>query len=108
MQLEISKESITNANITVIDGSALLWTIRWPLDGTVEDFVNAFENRIASYLVNSDVYLIFDRYHEYSIKSAARESRMTDAFTMHHMSLTTKLPSQKTVLSSVVNKKKAY
>ena len=82
MQLEMSKESITNANITVIDGSALLWTIRWPLDGTVEDFVNAFENRIASYLVNSDVYLIFDRYHEYSIKSAARESRMTDAFTM--------------------------
>ena len=57
MQLEMSKESITNANITVIDGSALLWTIWWPLDGTVEDFVNAFENRIASYLVNSDVYL---------------------------------------------------
>ena len=56
MQLEMSKESITNANITVIDGSALLWTrtIRWPLDDTVEDFVNAFENRIASYLVNSE------------------------------------------------------
>ena len=27
-----------NANVTIIDGSALLWTIHWPADGSVADF----------------------------------------------------------------------
>ena len=59
IQLEMSKESITNVNINVIDGSAPLWTIRWPLDGTVEDALLP-----TSSTAMCTVYLIFDRYHD--------------------------------------------
>ena len=60
---------------------------------------------LMSYLTNSDVYLIFDRYHEYSIKSTMRDGRETGITRKHHLLWTTKLPAEKVVLSSVENKK---
>ena len=45
-----------NANVTIIDGSALLWTIHWPADGSVADFGVDVKTRITKYLTNSNVY----------------------------------------------------
>ncbi|KAK1895394.1 Tryptophan synthase alpha chain [Dissostichus eleginoides] len=53
----------------------------------------------------SDVYLIFDRYYDYSIKSVTRDVRETVVSRKHHLLLSTKLPAQKVVLSSIENKK---
>ena len=89
----------------VIDGSALLLTVHWPADGSVADFIVNVKTWIASYLTNSDVYLIFDRYHEYSTTSTMRDSRETGITRKHHLLRTTKLLAQKVVLSSVENKK---
>ena len=69
LQVEVFQSNAGDAAITVIDGSALLWTVHWPTDGCVADFVVNVKKRIASYLTSSDVYLIFNRYHECSIKS---------------------------------------
>ena len=69
LQIEVLRRNAGDADATVIDGSALLWTVHWPADGSVADFIVNVKKRIASYLTNSDVYLIFDRYHEYSTKS---------------------------------------
>ena len=74
-------------------------------DGCVADFIVNVKKRIASYLTSSDVYLIFNRYHEYSIKSTTREGRETGVTRKHHLLQTTKLLAQKVVLSSVENKK---
>ena len=104
-QVEVSRRSAGDADITVIDGSALLWTVHWPTDGCVADFVVNVKKRIASYLTSSDVYLIFDRYHEYSIKSTTRDGRQTRVMRKRHLLQTTKLLAQKVVLSSVENKK---
>ena len=105
LQVEVSRRNAGDADITVIDGSALLWTVHWPTDGCVADFVVNVKKRIASYLNSSDVYLIFNRYHEYSIKSTTRDGRETGVTRKHHLLRTTKLPAQKVVLSSVENKK---
>ena len=107
-----------DADATVIDGSALLWTVHWPADGSVADFIINVKKRIASLIshtvhslhvstdmTNSDIYLIFDRYHEYSIKYTTRDARETGITRKHHLLRTTKLPAQKVVLSSVENKK---
>ena len=32
-------ENAGDADDTVIDGSALLWTVHWPADGSVADFI---------------------------------------------------------------------
>ena len=105
LQIEVSRRNAGNADATVIDGSALLWTVHWPADGSVADFIVNVKKQIASYLTNSDVYLIFDRYHEYRIKSTTRDGRETGITRKHHLLRTTKLPAQKVVLSSVENKK---
>ena len=62
LQAEVSQYDVGVESHTVIDGSALLWTIHWPEDGTVDDFVQNVKSRITVYLEQSDVYLIFDRY----------------------------------------------
>ena len=105
LQIEVSRRNAGDADATVIDGSALIWTVHWPADCSVADFIVNVKKRIASYLTNSDVYLIFDRYHEYSIKSTTRDGRETGITRKHHLLRTTKLPAQKVVLSSVENKK---
>ena len=105
LQIDVSRRNAGDADATVIDGSALLWTVHWPADGSVADFIVNVKKRIASYLTNSDVYLIFDRYHEYSIKSTTRDGRETGITRKHHLLRTTKLPAQKVDLSSVENKK---
>lgn len=105
LQVEISKRKAGDADITVIDGSALLWTINWPAHGTIADFIENVKARLISYLLESDVYLIFDRYHEFSIKSVTRNVRETVVNTKHQLLLSTKLPAQKVVLTSTDNKK---
>ena len=52
-----------------------------------------------------DVYLVFDRYHEFSIKSATRLGRSGQQDSRRHkLSLQTPLPSQKVVLTVTENK----
>ena len=85
LQIEVSRRNTGDADATVIDGSALLWTVHWPADGSVADFIVNVKKRIASYLTNSDIYLIFDRYHEYSIKSTTRDGRETGITRKHHL-----------------------
>ena len=94
-----------DADITIIDGSALLWTIHWPTDGTVADFIDNVKARLTSYLLKSDVDLIFDRYYEYSIKSVTRDVRQTVVSRKHQLLLSTKLLAQNVVLSSIENGK---
>ena len=56
LQIEVSLRNAGEANVTIIDGSALLWTIHWPADGSVADFGVDVKTRITKYLTNSNVY----------------------------------------------------
>ena len=63
----------TDQTAIVLDGSAILWFVHWPAKGTVVDFVSSFKLYISNKLHKSDVYLVFDRYRDYSTKSVTRE-----------------------------------
>ncbi len=53
----------------------------------------------------ADVFLVFDRYYDYSIKSYTRTSRkIKKAHTGHKLRTTTPLPSQQTILTTTENK----
>ena len=64
----------------IIDGSAILWVINWPLNGNVQDFVNGYINYIMKLLNECDVYLVFDRDYDDSPKCVTRSERADKAF----------------------------
>ena len=89
----------------VIDGNAMLYSaIYWPKGAEVKKLVEAVSAYIFPFLKESDVYLIFDRYHDFSIKSDTRKSRQGMFFKEHKLQLTTQLPSREAVLGSTKNK----
>ena len=105
LQVEMSFRLATNPDVTIIDGCAILWLIHWPNKGTVQDYVNNFVSYVSTRTNKSDVHLVFDRYHNYSIKSGARQERAGQyASRCHQLSQHTPLPPQKVVLTVTKNK----
>ena len=51
-----------------------------------------------------DVYLVFDRYFEYSTKDSTRSGRYSNSTSYHQLTEETLLPPQKTILGNVRNK----
>eukprot|EP00745_Piridium_sociabile_P037812 TRINITY_DN68984_c0_g1_i6.p1 TRINITY_DN68984_c0_g1~~TRINITY_DN68984_c0_g1_i6.p1 ORF type:complete len:1121 (+),score=248.01 TRINITY_DN68984_c0_g1_i6:81-3443(+) len=103
LQVETSQRHVLNPTAIVVDVSALLWTIAWPVHGTVTTFITTFKQWLSEKLDKSDIYLCFDRYHEYSIKSSTRTSRSTTA-RVFKLNLQTPLPPRDAVLKNYTNK----
>ena len=104
LKVEITGRSAPKANIVIIDGSAVLWVIHWPTQGTVKDFIDNVVSYVTTKMKEADVYLIFDRYETYSTKGVTRTARGKEASRHHQLSLSTQLPSQKVVLTVSYNK----
>ena len=105
LQVEQSGRLQANPQFVVIDGCALMWVINWPTNGTVIDYVENFVSTIRKKLENSNVYLVFDRYHTPSIKDATRLARAgKDGTQVHQLNTNTPLPSQKVTLCVTKNK----
>ena len=108
LMTEVSTTEVTiNLSTSVIDGSAVLYCIRWPTVGTVMDYVVDFRKYIERKLVYRDIYLVFDRYKDYSTKSATRAGRgaSQEKARLHNLSTTMQMPKQKTILAVPENKK---
>ena len=100
LQVEVSDRVAGGANVSVLDGSAILWVVPWPADGSVKDYIANFKYAIGKRLRVEDVYLIFDRYYDYSTKSVTRGSRATGVSRAHHLQVNSKLLAQKILLTS--------
>jgi hypothetical protein len=105
LQVELSSRRAGTTDVLVIDGSALLWVIHWPADGIVQDYVSNVKQRIQKLLQDYDVYLVFDRYRDFSTKSGTRGAREAGASRVHRLKLKTTLPAQKVALTVTENKK---
>ena len=103
LQVEVSfQTTASDTSVVVIDGSALLWVIPWPAEGTITDYANNLKHAIAKKLKVWDVHLVFDRYYDYSNKSVTRSDRATGVSRVYKLQLNTKLPPQKTVLTCLL------
>ena len=81
----------------------------WPGKGRlVSDLINAFRQFIARQLyLKQDLYnIVFDRYHQDSIKGHTRIVRASRVTRRFHLQLVTELPSQKVVPTVTQNKMK--
>ena len=93
------------ADILIVDASAQLWVAAWPgKGGLVSDLINTFRQFIARQLdLKQDVYTVFDRYHQDSIKGHTRIVRAIGVTRRLYLQLATELPSQKVVLMVTQN-----
>jgi hypothetical protein len=106
LQVEQSARILLPAEVIIIDGCAMFWVLHWPTSGTVEDYINIFVEYVLKKLHDSDTYVVFDRYYDYSIKSSTRNYRAgKQASRKHQLNLKTPLPPQKVVLTVTDNKK---
>ena len=71
----------------------------------VLDYVTKFKNHIEQRLKTEDVYLIFDKYEDFSIKSSTRTSRGIKGCRVFKLSSIAPWPSQKLALTVTENKK---
>ena len=96
----LKKVSVRNIfpDAILIDGCAMLHSaIHWPKGGKVEDLLAGLRSYISKKLLKSDVYRIFDRYKEFSIKP--------DQFRCSHtLSKTSPLPAKEVTLRVIKTK----
>ena len=105
LKVETSARLAPKPEATVIDGSAILWVVHWRTKGTVQDYIDNFCHYVLEKTKFNYAYLVFDRYHDYSIKSGTRLARAGQfASRRHKLSLTTPLPPQKVALTFTENK----
>lgn len=93
-------------SVVVVDVSAVLWTIHWPAQGTVQTFVDSFKTWVADRLRHAEVHLVLDRYYDYSTKSSTRAARdgKTGPSRVYKLTAKSPLPSRDAVLKCVANK----
>ena len=58
----------------IADVSEYLWGLQWPKIRRIEDIIVKFMKNIEEMLKLSHVWLIFDRYFDYSMTRLARSS----------------------------------
>ena len=61
LQVEVSDRLSSSPHAFIIDGCAVLWVIRWPTKGTVEDFILNLLGYVNERLKSCHTYFMFDR-----------------------------------------------
>ena len=99
------KSPISSRNLRsdciIIDGNAMLHSAtHWPKNSLVTNLIDGVKAYIFKLLEQCDIYLIFDRYYEFSIKSNTRNERI-GAFKKHYnLSLNMPLPPKEATMTS--------
>ena len=100
----ISFRNAHQPNLVLIDGCAVLYIVNWPTEALVQDFVENMCSFIISKLKISDTAVVFDRYHDFSIKSSKRMERQSGLSRSHMLTLTSPLPPKNVTVGSSLNK----
>ena len=107
----LTKVSVRNIfpDAILIDGCAMLHSaIHWPKGGKVEDLLAGLRSYISKKLLKSDVYLIFDRYKEFSIKSDTRQKKVGSIPLYSHLKQDKSTSSKRGHLADYQNKNATY
>ena len=63
-----SLRTCLSENAVVLDGCAYLWSVHWSKAGNISNLFNVSKDYIVKFLHQSNVFLIFDWYHDYRLK----------------------------------------
>ena len=87
----------------VTDASAVMWTLQWLKRGKIKYFIDSFKAYLLNLLKLHNVYLVLDRYRDYSTKGQTRTAR-TSSSRVDQLSLNTDLPTKEGLLTVTKNK----
>ena len=105
LKAEMNASSCASPDSVVVDCCGLLWHVEYPKNGTVSNFVNNFINKVSRFLQTSSVFLIFDKYWDYSAKSSTRCNRSDNQSSReYHVTLETPIPTISALLGNYKNK----
>ena len=96
LKFEVSTRNVVY-NAIFIDGCA----IHWPKGGTVQELLKGIRNYIWKFLSAADVYLVFDRYKEFSIKSDTRAERLGKLRRTYNLAIPSKYITMNTTATKV-------
>lgn len=92
--------------VVIPDMCAILWTIPWPSSpANISTFVNAAVSTVLQHIQTCQVlHVVFDRYHENSIKSACQMTRSKGLSRVYQLAGESHLPKQAITLTVSANK----
>ena len=105
LKVEVNARSSASPDSFVVDGCGLLWHVEYPKNGTVSRVVANFIRKVRKYLQTSNVFLIFDRYHDFSPKSSTRHGRSSSCSSRNYqITSETPIPPIDALLGNHANK----
>jgi len=108
--VEVSEKKAELTDCIVLDGCAVLWIVPWltsspTKQAVVSDYVKSFNSYVQQKLRLGNVYVVFDRYLEFSTKGLTQKARSPGGYKVFQLSANSPLPLQKQVLNVMQNKK---
>ena len=103
LQVEVSQHLSIPPTAAVLGVSVVLWTVTWPVHGTVQTFIQTLKAWLVRQPQACDIYLCSDLYFDYSTKSRARAARATTT-RINQLQPQTPLPNREAVLKTSTNK----
>ena len=97
---KVSFRSMKKTELVVIDGCAILWVVNWPTNGLVFDYIANYFDFVLLKLQSHDIVVVFDRYHDVSIKSSTRANRGKFSARAHFLPPSLLLPGKSVTLTS--------
>ena len=105
LKVEIPARLAANdADAIFLDGYAIIWVVTWPDKGTVEEYLNNFRRYLLEKAKIADMFLVFDRYYDESIKGLTRKYRDNGTSRVYQLTPVIALPPRDVVLKVTENK----
>ena len=99
LRTKVSSRGLAKPDLTVTDGSVIIWVVNWPSKALVSDYVDNVCAFVLKKLDFGRTYLVFDRYYDFSTKSSTRTGRCNSASRTQHLTGSPPLPPKTVVLS---------
>ena len=104
LKVEVSVPGIQAEAVFNNGGEMLHSAVCWPKDGLVRDLFRSIEAYIRRFIEKSDVYMIFDRYFDNSIRSVTRQIRIDLFRRVHHLAINSPLSANNVCMNSIGTK----
>ena len=86
--------------LVVLDGCAILLVVNWPTNGLLFDYIANYYDFVFLKLRSHDITVVFDRYHDFSIKSSTKTGRGKFSARTHFVTPSSPLARKSLTLTS--------
>ena len=105
-RIDVHEIPPTPADIVIVDVSQLFYHIVWPHGGSPTDLMGSIQGRLSQYLDDTEIVIVFDKYHDVSAKDHERLRQSGEVVIDYDLSISSPLPKRDAIMKSKGNKRK--